>query len=362
VIDMRGIGVGVLVLLAWLGAGASARAGVYFTPEGPSYLLPVEKLKLWVGELRGIAVPLEKQDPSGPVRASDLRKAAAQALRGSLRARYLGEAARLKEKQEAGGLSTVDRVDLGACYLRMGRPNEAIEVLEAGDRTHFLILANLASAYHAINEFDRAISYQKQALDAWPPVWAGWNGAEWQFYRRVERYYLELLRGRLREHLRNAGRPVRTLDALFVRGTEPVRFIGPSGRYEAGALKQDMADALPPDAYSIVLQLVLWLPGDDRLYYLLGELLNSVGQVEMAYEVLDELCSNARGAGKLEEIIQHRRVLAGAYRAMKELRDPVKRTILQCQLLSRGAHLPGAGVVGVAGYEGAAGAPVVFMD
>jgi hypothetical protein len=295
------------VLAVWLGPGGPAWAGVYHT--GQQIGLPrLDKVRYDAGQVRAIRT-VRGAPPAPP---------------GSLRWQFERKAAELEAQERAGALSTLDRVDLGACYIRMGRDQDAIRVLEAGDRKHFLILANLATAYHGIGQFDRAIAYQRQALDAWPAVWAGWTEAQLQHYRRVDRYYLTLLQLRYREQLRAGGRPVRvtTVDELFPK----VRFVGPSGQYEAGALAQASRDEVPVDATLIALQLVVWLPFDDRLYWLLGELLNASGNVQYAYDVFDELVYARRVDTR--ELAQHRQVLRDAVLAYKAWGEPGTRLAL----------------------------------
>jgi hypothetical protein len=219
----------------------------------------------------------------------------------------------------------------------MRRYEDARRVLENGDRRHFLILANLASAYHGLDQISRAVSFEEQALAAWPAVWAGWSGEQLRFYRLAERYYLQLLRLREREQPREGGRPapVKTVDALFPR----VRFVGPNGRYEAGELAQASVDELPPSAYPVVLQLVLWQPFDDRLYWLLGELLNASGEVDVAYQILDELVYGRNLSG-WEEMVAHRRVLMRSAKARAALRNLDVWNSLSAALMFRGQLLP----------------------
>jgi hypothetical protein len=308
---MRGVWAALTVLALWLGLALPARAGVYNTGEQLGWPTPpLDKWRLLIGQLRAV------RTAAGALPASP----------GSLRWRFERRAAELEAREKEGALSTLDRVDLGACYIRMGRYQDAIRVLEAGDRKHFLVLANLASAYHSIDQLDRAIAYQRQALDAWPSVWAGWSALQLQWYRRVDRYYLTLLQLRYREQVRAGGRPVRvtTVDELFPK----VRFVGPSGEYEAGALAQASRDEVPEDATVIALQLVFWLPFDDRLYWLLGELLNAGGQVQMAYEVLDELVFARRMDAR--ELTRHRQVLRDSVQAFKAWGEPGTRLSLLC--------------------------------
>ncbi len=308
---MRGVRAALTVLAFWLVACGPARAGVYHSgPQVP--LPPLHQLRLAVGQVRAVRT----------VRGSP------PAVPGSLRDKYERRARELEAQDREGWLPTLDRVDLGACYLRMGREPEAVRVLEAGDRKHFMVLANLATAYHAIGQLDRAIAYQRQAIDAWPAVWAGWSDAELQRYRRADRYYLTLLQLRYREQLRPGRQPARatTVDELFPK----VRFVGSSGHYEAGGFAQASRDEVPEDAILIALQLVVWLPFDDRVYWLLGELLNASGSVQAAYDVLDELVYARRMDAR--ELAQHRQVLRDAAMAYKAWLEPGTQLSLLCAL------------------------------
>ena len=91
----------------------------------------------------------------------------------------------------------------------------------------------------------------------------------------------------------------------------PVRFIGESGKYEADKLATTEQKKLPPNALAIVQQLLLWLPDDPRLYWLLGELLNAEGKGKEALDVLSR-CADARNF-RPEALMEHRRILKKAY-------------------------------------------------
>jgi tetratricopeptide (TPR) repeat protein len=235
----------------------------------------------------------------------------------------LQQVADLEAKKRAGSLSPEERINLGACLIRLGRLDPAIGVLEEALRVvpadadcRFLILANLASAYQERADLlPRAIATQTMALKAWPRLWAGWGSEEWNWYRRAETYALKLMQLRQNEWRNAAGRPVtyQTVDALF----PGVRFVGPGGHYEAGTIDFDMWNQLPRDADALVRQLVLWQPSDDRLFWLYGELLNAAGDVEFAFQVLKELVDARRQGGR--ELYEHRRVLRAAQEPFKTL-------------------------------------------
>src|SRR5207244_12073881 len=63
-----------------------------------------------------------------------------------------------------------------------------------------------------------------------------------------------------------------------VKPPTPLRFVGDREKYEAGSIARAEKAKLPPDAVEIVEQLLIWLPHDDRLFWLLGELLNARGE------------------------------------------------------------------------------------
>src|SRR5262249_9699783 len=70
------------------------------------------------------------------------------------------------------------------------------------------------------------------------------------------------------------------------------RFVGESGAFEVGTLAVAEKAKLPPDALDIVQQLLVWLPDDLRLYWLLGELYNARGgtaNIEAAQLIFTDL-------------------------------------------------------------------------
>ena len=260
---MQHIRVVVAVLALGL-LGGAARAGVYDLDDPMPQRVPLpiyhEQIQLILGPLRAAALPVQRT-------VSPYEKQA-----------------RSLERKAPGDRTTFDCVDLGACYIRLNRPNDAVRVLLQADQSNFLVLANLASAYQSLNELDRAIAFEEQALAAWPSIQPGWNSSELTWYRRVEGFYLTLLESRQRESRTNpAGKPPATMDMLFGKPRST------AGDYEAQEQPWKLWGDLPPDAYAIVSQLLIWSPNDDRLYWQLGEILNTMGLVPEAVKVFDEL-------------------------------------------------------------------------
>ncbi|HZV03807.1 MAG TPA: tetratricopeptide repeat protein [Gemmataceae bacterium] len=347
---MRRIVLSAAILMGILAQAGSLQAGVYNLDAPRKYprdyaqvnaLDPIWRVLVHLGELRAV---------------HDAAKAPYKA--DSLRAAYEKQLADLETRQRDGLLTPTDRVNMGACLIRMGRFPKARELLEESlrvvppdDSVYFLLLLNLASAYQEDDALlQRAIDLQTQGLRNWPAMFPGWNRWESSWYRHAEQYALTLMRLRQREQIRNGGRSVNELpplDDLFGN----VRFVGSSGNYEAGGIAFEQWNKLPVDAERIVLQLLLWRPLDPRLNWLYGELLNARGQVDWAFSVLDfckQLASN-------RELRQHHVVLRESVNAYKVLfadssgpGDNLRKQLLW-SLSPRGALL--APAIGVAANE-----------
>jgi hypothetical protein len=275
---------------------------------------------------------------------------------------YLARAKRVEARgQSPFGLSTDDRINLSFDYIRAQQADKAAEILKPVEsERNFMVHANLAtalamSARSERGRLERAADYLEIALKEWPTSWPGMTQRQLSWFYRVERYFQTLLRSRIREERIAAGKPPETIDDLF----PGVRFVGPDGAYKAGGIDPREYARLPDDALAAVAQLVLWLPGDERLTWLLAELLNANGLVSEAWQFLDDL-SFKRGYSP-PQMKEHRLVLESAapsYRAwaMKSVTNEEYLKLLWL-VSPRGGTAPGAsgianeignGVVGIA--------------
>jgi tetratricopeptide (TPR) repeat protein len=287
---------------------------------------------------------------------NDLRSIAVEQPEGPLRRHYLARVAELEAKERGVGLTVDERVNLSAYLIRLMRPPRAIEVLTpvaTPDRGNFLVFANLATAYQLTDQWDRAVDALRQALKVWPSLWPGLSTAQLDWYRRAETYHLKLLLHRRRLALAQGrgGSPALSLDPLFIEGRF---FVGDSGRYEPGELAAAQRAELPPDALSLVQQLLLWLPHDSGLFWLLGELLNAQGEVVDAAAVLEELVFSRRVDAP--DLRRHRQVLNEAQAVAKQLRPLLRDGQMLWWLAPRGEGLatPAAGpLLTEAGWVGA---------
>ncbi len=294
----------------------TACAGIYNPQEASlwpqsSYFWPLpatlSRFRSTLGDLRGLPIKRE-----------------ASADSASVHDRYWNRIAQLETDEQLGTLSGSDRIELGSCYLRLRKTEEARQILTEAKKIeprNFMVLANLATVSELSGDWDRAISYLKEALEVWPEMEAGCDPDQLRFYRRAEKYHLILLQQRFVESRNPPPAEKITIDHLFPeweRAREDVEY-GP------GATSPKEAAELPGDALPIVQQLVLWAPHDDRLYWLLAELLNSRGDVKSAATVIDDL-TYARGF-KPEMVMRHRRILLDAARDIDSLTGEKSRGI-----------------------------------
>jgi tetratricopeptide (TPR) repeat protein len=223
----------------------------------------------------------------------------------------------------AGKLTAEQKISLSEYLIRRRRPLEAKFLLlplarQAGD--NFILLSNLATACQQVaetkqqgtektSEYQQAVDYLHEALRNWPKTWEDlsdaqrkklkemyWTEENFGRCRTTEEYYLKLLRNRHREALR-AKQEVETVDPLFGEdAAKAIRYVGDSGDFEPGKLadkeKAKLPEASVDRALQVVQQLLIWLPGDVRLYWQLGDLYNARGSpqdLRAARQIFDEL-------------------------------------------------------------------------
>ena len=161
----------------------------------------------------------------------------------------------------------------------------------------------------------------KRALDNWPKNWSdvkedekkflsryGWEQATFDRFRRYEVYFDRLIRNRLEEEKRLAGKkPVdEVVDPIFTDSAgKPVRFASESGSFEVGRISKAEFEKLPKDREAIeaVEQLMIWMPYDRRLEWLLGEVFNASAMernlsqderneaIRNAYKIFDKMAN-----------------------------------------------------------------------
>jgi hypothetical protein len=297
---MRGLLVSA-VLAAWLLLPAPARAGLYSTREHLlDYIFGPHAA--YKGELDAL------QSIVATVTENDTRSA---------RHQVLSQIEILEKKRNDGNLGYEERINLSACYMRLHQPetfDKAIRLLEELPRQErdFVALSNLATAHQLAGNLPLAERYLTEALESWPQVssWTPSNSWRLNWLRLAEKAQLRMISGRLREQRETRGAPV-AVDAIF----PGVRWVGPSGEYEAGLLAASEWPKLPAYSIDIVKQLVLWMPHDLRLRWLLAELANAEGDWLGAVKLMDDMSLNQNYGNR--EFREHHAVLRRA-RAVAE--------------------------------------------
>lgn len=230
-----------------------AQAGVYYSNEVIAEL-PAQ----WRGflldhrSLRALAVPPQLGLPPSPL-ATEYQRALAG----------------LEKKTP---LSADEQADLGALYLRLGKPARAVEVLRLAQRqhpAHFRIAANLGTAWQLHGDLDQSAEALSHAVRLAP-----------KNLRAAEELHLKLVRARRRPTDRQS------LDDLL-----GVRWVGPSGQWQVGQMAPAEREKLPTEALALVQRLALALPADGRLLWQLGELANATGDVRSAAAIFEGLVS-----------------------------------------------------------------------
>ncbi len=206
------------------------------------------------------------------------------------------------------GRSTLERLSLSAYLIRQGKPRLAARILEQltrEDPNNFVAAANLMTAYYLLGLPSVHRKHETEVMGRWPEKMADlskemqilltqmdWDqksitGSKYAQLRRAERYFQKLLE--LRDRERETGR-MRQLrdhlpDALF---GDALRF-DRKDEFRVGKPPANARGELPEDAVEIVQQLLVWLPTDSRLLWLLGEVYNAKGDVYNAKGVYKKL-------------------------------------------------------------------------
>ena len=215
-------------------------------------------------------------------------------------------AAALEKKFKEGQITIEEGVSLGGYYILLNQPDNAILIMEAmykREKKDFMVIANLAMAYYARGILDRADTYQSELVmpSKWPKKYKDWPAERLRWQLRAEQLFLTMQSQRGKELLAGGGLDLK-LDTLFAGA----RFEGPDGKYAAGQTDSETEDALPPDAAEVIQQILLWMPQDDRLQWLLAEIYNARGETQEAMSLMSKLVNKGLTSEKLRE---HRHVL-----------------------------------------------------
>ncbi len=244
-----------------------------------------------------------------------------------VRRRYIFEEAIIKDiiaRAPTTPLTIEDRLQASAVLIRRRKFEDAQAVLrpvatQVDELDNIPLQSNFATALHLSGDTRNAYEVLRPVVKTyWQKPWSelpaarqalysklGWSVAVYDLYREYDTYYLKLLRLRRLEKKPAILEPP---DRLFDDGKDPptpVKFLGESGQFEAGRIAAAEKAKLPPRALAIVQQLCVWLPDDQRLYWLLGELYNAQGDragILAAHQIFKELSEGAKQLSKIAPV------------------------------------------------------------
>lgn len=266
-----------------------ARAGLFLPEEsidfvskdGKTVALTFDQFRLKLGDVVGIAARLAT--PTRP------------------REQYLARARELEDRRRR--LTTDELNVLGAYYYRLNEFDKAFAVLidaTQKDRRNFVAYSHLTLNFFAQGDLVQARRYSDAAPR--PKSLPGFSSAHSAWLLRADEFCHKLLISRGKEQRQKIPLADIPLDDLF-----GVQFVGENGEYEAGRIASSQREKLPDDAIAIVQQLLLWMPGDSRLLWLLAELYNATGETGNAATLMNE-CMDARRFAT-SQLKDHRRVI-----------------------------------------------------
>ncbi len=234
------------------------------------------------------------------IRLSDLRSIPVPSPQPSaLRRKYLERRDELNAVRRRLNASELDV--LGSCYYRLLDRDGALSAwLEASrkDPRNFAAYSNLALLHFDMGDLLNARRYQVDVQ--LPLVIPGMTEQQTAWFVKVEGYLRRLMKTRYDQGKGIAPEQLRP-DDLF-----GVEFVGDDG-YQAGHIAAAQKENVPEDAIAIVQQLLLWLPHDSRLQWLLAELYNANGDPGSALTLLRECIDPFRFRPALLD--EHRRIL-----------------------------------------------------
>lgn len=171
-----------------------------------------------------------------------------------------------KEKQKAERLGPEDVAEWGGVLLRLGRPEEALGLLQGAQRAHpqhFRLTSHLCQAWCATGQWSLAQNLSEEAIRLAPGRWLA-----------TEELMGRLIRSRL------AGPPDR-LDQLFTTSWDGL--LDSLGRGKPW----DKAKSLGASTTGELQVLALWFPSDGRLLAQTGVLCAALGDVRQAALLLE---------------------------------------------------------------------------
>ncbi|MBA4188668.1 MAG: hypothetical protein C0467_11775 [Planctomycetaceae bacterium] len=235
----------------------------------------------------------------------------------------------------------IDVAALAADLLRVGQADRALGLLgplTAERKPDYFVFSTLGHLHAARGEWTDALRYHQEGqLDTKMPASVkGLTKAQRDWWEKLDAEYVprfyqirrqesDARRGLTPAEREKADEIEDVLPLFPLAGatglTAPVRFVNDAGVYQPGTIAASEKAKLPLDAIAVVQQLLLWFPGETRLYWLLAELYAADGDVKSAVAILDE-CTWGRQYGNRKVLVAHRQALRTAADALPPVTAP----------------------------------------
>jgi hypothetical protein len=238
---------------------------------------------------------------------------------------------RLKASEKIQNPSVDEKAARATDLLRVGELDGAINLLiplTRDRRPSYFVFITLSHVYAARGDWGEAIRFHQEGqLDTeMPPTVKGLTAAQRNWWQKLDSQYLPHYY-MLRLHETESHKGLSQTELAKLNETEevlplfplpdsntpktPVRFVNDAGVYQPGHLAAAEQAKLPADAIAIAQQLLLWFPGDTRLYWLLAELYAASNNLRAA-ATLFERCSWSRQYGNRKVMMEHRTAVQSA--------------------------------------------------
>jgi predicted Zn-dependent protease len=220
---------------------------------------------------------------------------------------------------------------LAGDLLRLGQTDRAINLLiprTRDRRPNYFVSLTLSQIHASRGEWSEAIRYLQDGLfdTEMPEEIAGLTAPQRDWLKKLDSQYLlrfyqlrqqesESRRGLKPEQISRINELEDVLPLFPIADAKlagaPVRYQNDAGAYPAGRLAASEQAKLPPDAIAIVQQLLLWFPGETRLYWLLAELYAASNNLTSAANLFDKIAWS-RQYGNRKIMMEHRAAVRSA--------------------------------------------------